>query len=402
MGTVTFLNAHPVLTVFAVAVIAALLAELPIGISVPVGVLQLVLGIVIGPHVLGLVDVDAFLALMAHYGTCALFFMAGMELDLDRVRGRPLSLALQGWLVSLLLGITAAGLLHVIPLVHAPVFIAVALTTTALGLLVPVLRDGGDLETPFGRHVLAAAAAGELGPVMVMSLVFAHGYNQWQEAGLMLGFVVLAASCALVALGARPPRLVAFLARGLHKSAQLPVLLSMLLLVGFVVLAEEIGLETALGAFAAGMVFGLATRDQGGQLIRTKIEAVMFGFLIPFFYVVNGMRFDLTGLLASTTAMLLMPLFLCLLVVVRGIPAWLYRADLGPGEWVPFVLYTSVALPILLAVTHIGVQSGRMSSDLAAALVGAGIISVLLFPALALRLRARTVRPGAETTKARP
>ena len=398
----TFLNAHPFLMIIAVAVIAALLAEVPIGIRLPVGVLQLALGIAIGPHVLGLAEVDAILTIMAHYGTCALFFMAGMELDLDRVRGRPLSLALQGWIVSLGLGIAAAGLLHVFPLVHAPVFIAIALTTTALGLLVPVLRDSADLDTSFGRHVLAAAAAGELGPVMLMSLVFAHGFSGWQEAGLMLGFVILATICALVALGARPPRLLAFLARGLYKSAQLPVLLSMLLLAGFAVLAEEVGLETALGAFAAGMVFGLATRDQGGQVIRIKIEAVMFGFLIPFFYVVNGMRFDLTGLLASTTALLLVPVFLCLLVIVRGVPAWLYRSDLAPGEWAPFVLYTSVALPILIAVTHIGVQTGRMNSDVAAALVGAGIISVLLFPALALRLRARTVPRSAEATDARP
>jgi Kef-type K+ transport system membrane component KefB len=175
----------------------------------------------------------------------------------------------------------------------------------------------------------------------------------------------------------------------MHKSAQLPVLLAMLLLAVFTVLAEGFGLEALLGSFAAGMVIGLATRGEPGREMRTKIEAIMFGFFVPFFYVVSGMRFDLTALLGSVKAMLLVPLFLLLLVVCRGVPVLLYRKDLARDEQISFVLYTSTALPILIAISQIGVQTGRMSSQIAAALIGAGMLSVLVFPALALKLRTR-------------
>lgn len=388
------LSAYPVLLVIALAVIAALLAEIPIGVRLPVGILQLALGILVGPHVLGLAKVEGPLAALGFFGTCALFFMAGMELDLNRVKGRPLSLALGGWLVSLALALVFAALLHFLPFMHLPLFVAIALSTTALGLIMPILRDSGELGTPFGRQVLAAGAVGEFGPVLVMSLVFAHDFSGWQEAGLMLVFAALAVSCALAALGLRPPRLIDFLARSMHSSAQLPVLLAMLLLAGFVVLAQGFGLETVLGAFAAGMVIGLATRGDDGREMRDKIEAITFGFLIPFFYVVSGMRFDLTALLGSVKTLLLVPLFLALMLAARGIPVWLYRADLAPGERLPFVLYTSMGLPILIAVTHVGVDTGRMSTEIAAALVGAGMVSVLLFPALALCLRKNSQGPA--------
>jgi Kef-type K+ transport system membrane component KefB len=389
------LSTHPVLIVLAVAVAAALLSEIPLGIRIPVGVIQLLLGIVVGPHVLGLAKLEGIVTVFAFFGTCALFFMAGMELDLDQVKGRPTYLALAGWLISLALGLLFAAVLYALPFVQAPLFVAIALTTTALGMLVPILRDSGDLATPFGRYVLAAGAAGEFGPVIAMSLVFAREFSRWQEAGLMLLFVAIAVGCALIALGTRQPRILAWLERSMHKSAQLPVLLAMLLLAVFTVLAEGFGLESLLGSFAAGMVIGLATRGEPGREMRTKIEAIMFGFFVPFFYVVSGMRFDLTALLGSVKAMLLVPLFLLLLVVCRGVPVLLYRKDLTRDERVSFVLYTSMGLPILIAVTHIGVETGRVSTAIASALVGAGMLSVLVFPALALKLRARTQQSAA-------
>jgi len=377
------LSAHPATLVLGLAVLAALLAEIRVGIRVPVGVLQLVLGILVGPHVLELATVNNLLAYMNHLGTSALFFMAGMELDLDRVKGRPLTLALRGWLVSLLLGFALASLLHLLPFVSSPVMLAVALTTTALGMLVPILRDSGKLNTPFGQKVLAAGAAGEFGPVILMSLLFARDVSTWEATGSLLGFVVLAVLCAVAALRVRPPRLVDLLARGMHKSAQLPVLIVMLMLVGLSALAMEVGLETVLGSFAAGMVIGLATRGEEGHPMRSKIEAVCFGFLVPFFYVVSGMTFDLTALLTSVKAILLLPLFVALLLVVRGTPVWFYRADLSRPERLAFVFYTSMGLPVLIAVTNIGIQSGRMVPEVGAALIGAGMVSVLVFPALA-------------------
>lgn len=394
------LSAHPIFAVLAIAVVAALAAEIPIGVRVPPGVLMLLLGVVVGPHVLDVLRPEAPLIAMGFYGTCALFFMAGMELDLERVRGRPLALAFRGWLLSVAVGLLAAAILNQLPMTRSPLFLAIALSTSALGFLVPILRDANELDTAFGRSVLAAGAAGEFGPVMAMSLVFARDFTTLQEAGLMLVFVGLAAFSAFVALTVRPPRLVTFLTAAMHRSAQLPVLLAGLFLSGLVVLVEGFGLEKVLGAFAAGMVVGIATRREEGRTMRIKIEAIMYGFLVPFFYVVSGMQYDLAALTSSSRAMLMLPLFLALLFAVRGVSVLVYGATLARGEKLPFALYSATALPILIALAEIGVGTGRMLPDVAAALVGAGVVSVLAFPALALRLRSRQLTPSGGTLHA--
>jgi Kef-type K+ transport system membrane component KefB len=261
--------------VLAIAVAAPLLAEIPMGVRLPALVLEMMLGIVVGPHVLGLASADTLLEWIGgRLGLAALFFMAGMELDLGRVRGRPLSLAARGWVLSLALGLAAAGLLYVLPLLHAPMMVALALTTTALGVLLPILRDAEILDTELGRLVLAAGAVGEFGPIVVMSLVLTREHSSIVEIGLMLAFVAIALGAALVALGARPPGILALLTRTMESSSQLPVRISLLLLAALVVLSEQFGFETVPGAFAAGMVVGLATRGADGKPLRTKIEAV--------------------------------------------------------------------------------------------------------------------------------
>src|SRR5208282_1312847 len=206
-GETVHLESYPALLVLAVAVAAPLLAEIPIGIRLPALVLEIILGIVIGPHVLGLATVSPLLGwLGGTLGLAGLFFMAGLELDLEKVRGQPISLAGRGWVLSIVLGVAAAGLLHALPPVRAPMMVALALATTAMGVLSPVLRDQGDLDTKFGRLVLAAGAVGEFGPIVVMSLVLTRTYSSGVEIALMLAFVGLAVAAALVALGMRPPR----------------------------------------------------------------------------------------------------------------------------------------------------------------------------------------------------
>ena len=384
-------NGHPILIVLFVAVVAVLLAELPVGVRLPVVVLEMVLGIVIGPQVLGLATSDGLLGwLGGSLGLAALFFMAGMELDLDRVKGRPVNRAVLGWGVSLALGLAIASLLHVLPIVHSPFMVGLALSTTALGTLMPILRDAAVLESPFGRFVLAAGAVGEFGPVVVMSLVLTGSHSSWVEIGLMLLFVAIAFAAARVALGARPPKVLALLSRTMESSSQLPVLLSLLLLTGFVVLSEDFGFELIPGAFAAGMVVGLATRGETGRIFRTKVEAISFGFLVPFFFVNSGVKYDLATLLHSTEALLLLPMFLLLLFVVRGASVFLYRGDLSAGQRLPFALYVATALPLVVAICDIGVSTKRMRPEIAAALVGAAMISVLLFPTLAGLLLSRS------------
>ncbi len=384
------LNNHPVLVVMTIGVAAPLLAEIPTGFRLPTVVLEMVLGIVVGPHVLGLVKVGGLLGWMGGaLGLAALFFVAGMELDMERVRGRPLSLAGYGWLISLALGLAAAGLLYVLQLIQFPIVVAVALTTTAIGTLLPILRDGGELETEFGRHILAAGAMGEFGPIVVASVAFSVGHGPWTQVGFMVALIAVTFLVALVALRVRSPRIVELLARTMHASTQLPVRMSMLLVALLFVLAEAFGLEAVLGAFAAGMVFGMATKGESGKPMRQKIDAVSFGFFVPFFFVTSGINFDLAMLLQSTKTMLLIPLFLVMLLVVRGTPVLFYGNSLARRDRLSFALYVSTALPMVVAITHIGVETGRLQGDVAAALVGAAILSVLLFPAIAAGLRAK-------------
>jgi Kef-type K+ transport system membrane component KefB len=387
------LSHNPVLLVMAIAVLAPLLAEIPLGFRIPVVVLEMVLGMAVGPYGLGLVKVEGLLAWFGGtLGLAALFFMAGMELDLDRVRGRPLTLAVTGWGISLVLGLGAAGVLHILPFVHAPMMAALALTTTAVGTFMPVLRDAGRFDTSFGRLVLAAGVVGEFGPIVVVSLLLTSTYGVGIEGALMLGLLAITVVAAYLALRPQPPKIIALLSRTMESSSQLPVRLAMFILASFVVLSQDIGIESALGAFAAGMIVGLASRGEKGALLRHKIDAICFGFLIPFFFVNSGIQFDLGALLHSVKTMLFVPLFVVVFFIVRGAPVFLYRKDVTRAERLPFMLYSATALPMVVAITNIGVRTGRMSTDVAAALVGAGLVSVLLFPAVAESLLTKAAR----------
>ncbi len=379
------LDNHPMLVVLVAAVAAPLLAEMPVGRRVPIVVLEVLLGILVGPHVLGLIHGDAFLSVMKVVGTAAVLFMAGMEIDFGQIRGRPLSLALGGWVASAGLAFLTVALLHVIPGVHAPMMVTIALTTTGLGTLLPILRDGGQLETPLGRLLLAAGMVGEVGPIVAVSLALSDRYSSWQEFGFLLAFLALVVLAAAVGLGARPPKLLALLNRTMHASTQLPVRLA--------VVSVELGFEGILGAFAAGMVVGLATRGEEGKAFRVKLDAVCFGWFTPFFFVGTGIAFDLGALTRDVTTVLLIPTLLVLFLVVRGAPVLLYRNDIPKPEQLPLGLFASVAsLGLVVVITEIGLRAKDMNRDVAQALVGAALLSLLVYPTLARVLLSKTAR----------
>jgi Kef-type K+ transport system membrane component KefB len=375
---------HPVLWILAAAVLAPLLAEVPLGFKVPVVVLEVALGIVIGPHVLGLVQFEGFVGTMFLIGMAATLFMAGVELDFSAIKGKPLKLASGGWVVSVLLGLTVVGLLHVIPEVHAPLIVTLALCTTGLGVLIPIFRDASQLDTPFGRLFLAAGTLGEVGPIVAMSLLLSQRYSTWQEAGFLVAFLAIVGTGVATGMGARPPRVLALLSRQMHASSQLPVRISLFILAALLVLAEKFGFESILGAFAAGMIVGQATRDEKGKSMREKMDAVCFGWFYPFFFVGTGIKFDIAALGQDLTTMLLVPAFALLFVFVRGIPVLLYRRNIAAAQRLPFALSSAVpSLSIIVVITEIGVRAKTMNPDVAAALVGAALVSVLLFPTLA-------------------
>ncbi len=271
------------------------------------------------------------------------------------------------------------------------VFIGVALTSTALGTVLPVLRDAGELHGRFGSVVMAFGAVGEFGPIIAMALLLS-GRGAAESTALLAVFAALTAGAVYWALRPRPPWFSKVIAKTLHSSGQFAVRFVFLLLALMLGASTALGLDVLLGAFAAGLITRLvltgAAPDSGPQILE-KIEGVGFGFLVPVFFVVTGIEFDLDSLLDGGRALLLLPVFLLLFLAVRGGPIWfLAPRDLDRKDRTGLVLYGSTALPLVVAITTIGVDDEALTAGEAAALVGAGMLSVLAFPLLALRLRA--------------
>ena len=384
------LSSHPVVIVMAIAVLSSLLAEVRIGaIWVPAVVWEMLCGMFLGPHGLNLARNAELIEWLGRAGLAALFFMAGMDLDFQKVRGRPIRLAAGGWTLSLVLGLVSAIILHLVPAIRTPLLVGLVLTTTALGTFMPILRDTGQLDSKFGSFVTAAGAAGEFCPILVASVLLTRIFGASEEVVFTLAFVALSVGAALIALGLRPPKILKLLDRTMDASTQLPVIFSLLLVAVFANLSQAIGLESVFGSFAAGMVVGLASQGDAGRAFRHKMEAVCFGFLIPFFFVVSGMNLDMSAFVRHPETVLLIPLFLLLFLLVRGAPVMFYRRDLPRQEWLPFALYSATALPMVVAITDLAVRTNRLPPEIAAALVAAGLLSVLCFPALASSLLTR-------------
>ncbi len=352
----------------------------------PVVVLELVLGILFGPQVLDWAGVDGFTTFFSNLGLGMLFFFAGYEIDFERIRGMPLRLAGTGWVVSLLIAHACALVLWLVGLVGAPVYVACAMSTTAIGTLIPVLRDSGDLRTGFGTQLLAAGGVGEFGPIILMT-VFLSTARPGKELAILLAFVIVALAAGAFAVHSAGRRW-EVLERTLHGSGQLAVRLVVLMIIALVALAYELGLDLLLGGFMAGLIFRQAAGKRDVEVLESKLAAVGYGFLIPFFFVVSGMKFDLDALLGSASALLELPLFLALFLLIRGTPAMvLYRRVLDARARRALALFCAAELPLVVAITELAVDAGKMGSATAASLVGAGILSTLIYPLLALSLR---------------
>ncbi|MBO1334146.1 cation:proton antiporter [Streptomyces sp. VRA16 Mangrove soil] len=378
--------------IMAIAVAAPLLAY-GVGrwLPVPLVIFEILLGILVGPDALGWASshgesIDA----LSDLGLAMLMFLAGYEIEFGKVRGDTLRRSAWAWLIALVLGLTLAIALAGWSYAKG-VYVGTALTSTALGTILPVLRDSGDLHSRFGDVMLAFGAVGEFGPIIAMALLLS-GRSPLDSALVLLAFAVVIAFAVLWALRPRPPWFANVIAKTLHSSGQFAVRLVVLLLALMLGASYALGVDTLLGAFAAGMVVRLvlhgAAPDSAHEVVE-KVEAMGFGFLVPIFFVVTGIDFDLKSLLDGGTALLLLPLFLVLFLVVRGLPVYfLAPRDLGPRDRRALTLFSSTALPLVVAITTIGVQDGALPTDVAAALVGAAMVSVLVFPLLGLKLRA--------------
>jgi Kef-type K+ transport system membrane component KefB len=375
------------LVIISTAAVAALLTVLfAPKLVIPVVVLELLLGIVIGPQVAGLADVDPTTDFLGNLGLGMLFFFAGYEIDFRRIQGRPLNLGALGWLVSLVIAYGLGGILAAAGVVLSYLYTGSAMATTAIGTLIPILRDAGELKTRFGTHLLAAGAMGEFGPILLITLILSTT-NPLHEAAILIAFVLLAVLTGILAVRSAwkgwP-----IIERTFEASSQLAVRLAVLLVFGLVAVAGELGLDILLGGFVAGLITRVALRGHEVSVFESKITAVGYGLLIPFYFVTSGMAFDATALVTSTGALLKLPMFVGLFLLVRGAPAMLlYRGVLGARDRLALAFYSATELPLVVAITTIAVDQGHMHSSTAASLVGAAIVSALVFPLIAMRLR---------------
>jgi Kef-type K+ transport system membrane component KefB len=400
------------LVVSLIAVVAPILVATVRFLPMPAVVLEIVAGIVVGPSVLGWVEVDVPIQVLSLFGLAFLLFLAGLEIDLVRLRGDVLRLTMLGFALTLVLGFASGLLFRGIGWVQHPFFLAVALSATSLGLVVPVLKDAGRADSRLGQLVIGGATIADFGAVILLSLFFSESEGGVASTLVTLAafaVVVLAVGVALLRAG-RSMRLDAVLTRLQDTTAEIRVRIAVLLLVGFVTLAANVGLETILGAFLAGALLNLVDRDTSNHPnFRTKLDAIGYGFLVPVFFVSSGLRFDLDALTESSSALVRVPLFLAALLVARGVPAALYARTIGRRDALVAGLLQATSLPFIVTATQIGVSIGAIEPVTAAALVAAGLLSVVFFPlvATAVGLRGRaTARaevcnaPGVRTTNA--
>jgi Kef-type K+ transport system membrane component KefB len=378
--------------VMAVALVAPLVVGLVPRLPVPQVVLLLAGGILIGPQVIGLGS-PADVQVLADVGLGFVFLLAGYEIDLRLFGEDAGRRAVIGWFVSLTLAVGVVALLSGAGLVRAFVPVALGLTTTALGTLLPILREKGLLNGRLGRYLLAAGGVGELFPVLAIALFL--GTQDRFAALASLGVVVVLA--VLLGLARRTVReggrLATVVLLGQHETTQITLRATVLLLVALIAVTDRFHLDAVLGAFLAGVVLRRWAGPEA-PVLEAKLDAVGYGFFVPVFFVYSGMGLDLRSI---AEAPLRLVLFFALLLVVRGLPPLLvYRGVLTVRERVQTGLVSATALPVLVALTEIGLRNGTMLRENAAALVGAGVLTVLLLPALAVALD----RP--ESTAVRP
>ncbi|MGH2987334.1 MAG: cation:proton antiporter [Solirubrobacterales bacterium] len=377
-----------------IVVAAGFAAPLALGLvprfRLPAVVLEIVIGIVIGPAVLGWVEVDEPVEVLALVGLAFLLFLAGLEIDLAALRGALLRAASLGFAVSLALALAAGLALDLAGIADEPLLIAIILASTSLGVIVPVLQDTGEASTRFGQLVIAAASIADFASVLLLTLLFSGESTGIDAKLILIGlFVLVIVAVAVGVAGAeRSRRISAALVRLQDTSAQIRVRGAFVLLIGMVALAEQLGLELILGAFAAGAILNHLDMDKGmtHPEYRLKLAAVGFGVFIPVFFVASGVRFDLDALFASSTAIASIPAFLAALLVARGLPALLYRGELDRRRVVAAGLLQATSLPFIVAATAIGEDLGLIDAATSAGFIAAGLLSVLAFPLIALSL----------------
>lgn len=371
----------------AVALVAALaplvVAILP-GPRIPQVVVFLFGGVLIGPHVLGLAETSN-IQLLSNIGLGFLFLLAGYELDPALLRQRPGQLAIGGWLISAMIAIGVVAGLAAAGYIKDYVPVGLALTTTALGTLLPILRDNDMLAGRFGQYVESAGAVGELFPILIVAVFLTQRGHFVALASVALVGVIALALAAAPAL-ARNSTVSGIIREGQDATGQTTLRWTVVLLFVLLAIASRFGLDVVLGALLAGMVLRRWTRrmDMDTTSLERKFDTVGYGIFIPIFFITSGMTLDLKALSQDPLRLLLI---FGLLLVVRGLPSLLvYRRVLRPRQRLEMTFITATTMPLLIALAEIGQRDGVMLPATAAALIGAGVLSVLVYPLIAVAL----------------
>lgn len=377
------------LIVVAIAFGAPLLIGMAPRVRVPGVVVEIVAGIVVGPAGFGWVDIDEPVRIIAMLGLAFLLFLAGLEIDIARLRGPVLRLAGGGFLVSIALALTVGFGLDAAGLAGAPLLVAIVLASTGLGVVVPVLKDAGEASTPFGQLVIAAASIADFGAIVFLSVLFSReSSGPLAQLAVLGAFVAAAVAITLAVRAASHGATAGAILRLQDTTAQIRVRGAVLMLVGLVAIARGFGLEIILGAFAAGAILGTIDRDERSTHphFRTKLDGIGYGLFVPVFFVASGLRFDLGALFGSAATVATVPVYLVALLLVRGLPAMLYRREIGSRRAFAAGLLQATSLTFVVAATQIGIELGAVTAATSAALVAAGLASVVVFPLAAVLL----------------
>jgi Kef-type K+ transport system membrane component KefB len=365
---------------------------------VPPVVIEVLAGIAIGPQGLGIVHATGGVYVLYLLGFGFLLFLAGQEIEVRRFRGPTFRLTAVNFVISVAIAFAvAAGLRQIAPGADTRL-LALALTASSLGVMVPVLRDTYEIDTEFGQLAIMAGSVGEFGALMLLTILFsAQPQSNWVQVAYVfaLGGAAVIGAVALRRLWRSP-----WLRRNLiatdTSSSQLRVRGGFVILLGFAAIAHKFGIDALLGAFVGGVVLNVADSDDRPtqERYQGKLQAIGFGFLVPVFFIVTGVQFDIRSLFASTTSLALIPAIVASILFVRAAPAFMYRHKLGgrPAAAAGLLQATTLTFPVVVA--EVGTSLGLLTSATSAALVGAALISVLLFPTAALALRPWTPPPA--------
>jgi Kef-type K+ transport system membrane component KefB len=394
---------NSVLIIAAVAVLVPLISGLLPRLPVPGAALEVIAGIIIGPSVLGWVRVDAPVQVLSDLGLGMLLFLAGLEIDIERLRGPLARLAVSAFAVSAVLALLCAYAFRLAGQAKQPLLLAIILMSTSTGLLLPLLKDAGEESTGFGQLVMTAAALAEIVPIMLLSLFFSatSATPGAQAVSLAIFIVLVVLSGTALAWVRRLEPAGRLLNRLSDTSAQLRVRASLTLALAFGVLAYRFGFASILGAFAAGLLVRIVdlARHSPHPQFRIKLEGIGFGFLVPIFFISTGVAFPVKALLANPVALAEVPLFLAALLLVRGLPALLYVRFTGRRRALVAGLLQATTLTFVIVAARIGLADGKITPTAAASLLTAGLLSAILFPAAAQRLLPRAAVPQAADAK---